>query len=263
MKRYSAALAIVIGLALSGIPQAGYSDGLGVDVSPAKLELQMQPGTNYNIPVSIHNSTASDTHIQASMVDFGVASNGNYQIDRVGSRAYSLMKYASINPREFDLPASTTQQVRLSVSLPPAQGLSGEYAGIVFFQTRPIRRSGVVAFSARIATKVYMTVPGTVKVDGAIAKMSALRAPDGELYRVLFKNLGNSHVYLRGQVEVQQGGHTIDRVQMPSEQLVERAGDRIIEVTGKSLPHGKYQAIATIDYGGKAMTGGEIAFEVK
>jgi hypothetical protein len=141
--------------------------------------------------------------------------------------------------------------------------LNGEYAGIVFFQTRPIRRSGVVAFSARVATKVYLTVPGTVKVAGAITKMTALHSADGQLYRVQFKNLGNSHVYLRGQVEVQQDGHTVDRIQMPSEQLVERGGDRLIEVTGKGLPHGKYQAIATIDYGGKAMTGGEISFETK
>jgi len=144
MRRFSALVALSALIAITA-PIAAYSDGLGITVSPAKLELQMQPGTSYNIPVSIHNAT-SDTHIQSSMVDFGVASNGNYEIQHVGAKQYSLMKFASINPREFDLPNSTTQQVRLSINLPDEKNMSGEYAGIVFFQTRPIRRSGVVAF---------------------------------------------------------------------------------------------------------------------
>jgi len=261
MRRFPALVALCALISVAS-PVAAYSDGLGITVSPAKLELQMQPGASYNIPVSIHNATG-DTHIQSSMVDFGVTADGNYDIQRVGAKQFSLMKFASINPREFDLPENTTQQVRLSINLPSAANMSGEYAGIVFFQTRPIRRSGVVAFSARVAAKVYMTIPGTVKIDGAITKMASLRSPIGQQYRVQFKNFGNAHVYLRGEVDVQQDGKSIDRVQMPSEQLVERGGDRVIDVTGKTLPHGKYQAIATIDYGGKAMTGGQISFEVK
>ena len=91
---------------------------LGIDVSPAKLELTMTPGTSYNIPVTVHNGSTDATHIQVSLVDFGVAQNGDYQIGPVGTRPNSLMKWASINPREFDLPANTTQQVRLSLALP-------------------------------------------------------------------------------------------------------------------------------------------------
>jgi hypothetical protein len=196
------------------------------------------------------------------MVDFGVNRTGDYEIKSVGSQEYSLMRWASVNPREFDLPANTTQQVRLSLSLPPGS-LSGEYAGIVFFQTRPVRRGNAVAFSARVATKIYLTIPGTVKIDGAITKMASAHGPFGQLYRVVFKNTGNAHVYLNGQLQVQRDGQTVEQLQMPAEELVERGGERLVEITGKPLTHGKYQAIATIDYGGKAMTGGEISFEVQ
>jgi hypothetical protein len=248
--------------ALALMPVSAYSDGLGLDVSPAKLELSMAPGSTYNVPVTVHNSTGIATHVQAAMVDFGVARNGDYEFAKAGARNDSLMRWASINPREFDLPAETTQQIRLSLDVPPGS-LNGEYAGIVFFQTRPVRRAGAVAFSARVATKIYMTIPGTVKIDGAIAKMSASSSAVGELYRVLFKNLGNAHVYLRGQLEVQKDGAAVDRITLPSEELVERGGERLIEVTGKHLPPGKYQAISTIDYGGKSMTGGEINFQAQ
>ncbi|MDQ2872935.1 MAG: DUF916 domain-containing protein [Candidatus Eremiobacteraeota bacterium] len=258
--RALAPLTLVAGLAL--MPAAVYSDGLGLDVSPAKLELSMAPASAYNIPVTVHNSTSNTTHVQASMIDFALAQNGDYRFEKTGSRGDSLMRWASINPREFDLPAGTTQQVRLSLAV-PSGNLNGEYAGIVFFQTRPVRRSGAVAFSARVATKIYMTIPGTIRIDGAIARMAASRAPAGELYRVLFKNTGNAHVYLRGQLQVQKSGQVIDRVSFPPEELVERGGDRLIEVTGKRLPAGKYQAVSTIDYGGKTMTGGVINFETQ
>ncbi|HEY8298021.1 MAG TPA: DUF916 domain-containing protein [Candidatus Baltobacteraceae bacterium] len=259
MKHFRALVFLTLIGALALMPNPVHSDGLGLDVSPAKLELAMTPGSSYNVPVTVHNSTSNSTHVQATMIDFALAQNGDYEFEKTGTRGDSLMRWASINPREFDLPAGTTQQVRLSLAV-PAGNLSGEYAGIVFFQTRPVRRAGAVAFSARVATKIYMTIPGTVKIDGAIAKMAASPAPAGELYRVLFKNLGNAHVYLRGQLEVQKNGQTVDRVAFPSQELVERGGDRLIEVNGKRLPPGKYQAIATIDYGGKTMTGGEINF---
>jgi hypothetical protein len=49
---------------------------------------------------------------------------------------------------------------------------------------------------------------------------------------------------------------------MPDNMLVERGGVRMIELAGKPLEPGTYQAIATIDYGGKTETGGQINFEV-
>lgn len=262
MKHYRAfafvtALAALVLLA----PQPAPAD-LGLDVSPAKLELTMTPGTTYNIPITIHNGAENATHVQATLVDFGVANNGDYQIERAGARHYSLMRWASINPREFDLASGNTQQVRLSLALPKSD-LNGEYAGIAFFQTRPVRRAGAVALSVRVASKFYLTIPNTVKIDGAITKMTASSAPSGEMYRVLFKNLGNAHVYLRGQILVKKGSETVAQLPMPDEMLVERGGERLVEVPGKGLPSGKYMVIAMIDYGGKTQTGGEIVYNKK
>lgn len=251
------AIAIVLGT--SGPAPAD----IGLDVTPAKFELSMAPGNTYNVPITIRNGGTDATHIQVTLVDFNVAENGEYVIEHVGARPNSLMKYASVNPREFDLPGNSTEQIRLTLTLPNDKKLSGEYAGIAFFQTRPTRRAGAVAFSARIASKFYLTIPGTVKIDGGIAKMTAGRAPGGEIYRVLYKNLGNTHQYLSGEVEVQKDGQTIQTIPMPRELLVERGGERLIEVNGSALSPGKYQVIAIVDYGGKTQTGGEIIYNAK
>lgn len=253
-----AALACV--LLMGQAPPGGAGLGMGLNVSPAKLELSMKPGETYNLPVTIQNGSGASTHVQASMVDFGVLPNGQYQFDKVGRRPYSLLRWASINPREFDIASNSTQQVRVSLNVPQAP-LSGEYAGIVFFQTRPERQQHAVAFSVRVASKIYLTITGTTKIDGAVAKMSAAPTSSGENYRVLFRNTGNTHVYINGELRVLKDGVTVDRIALPSSQLVERGGDRLIELSGKSLQPGKYQAIATVDYGGKTQTAGEIVFD--
>ncbi len=236
--------------------------GFGIEVSPAKLDISIPAGTTYNIPVTVHNTTADSIHIQASLVDFGVSQSGEYQFEKVGSRRYSLMRWSSINPREFDLPGGTTQQVRMTIAVPPDTHLSGEYAGIAFFQTRPVRRAGQnFAFSARVASKIYATVGSDQSPSGEIVKMDSAKAGGGESYRVLFRNTGKVHEYLNGQIVVQQGTQTVDRIAMPESLLVERGGERLVQVDGKRLPAGSYQIIATIDYGGKTETGGAITLQ--
>jgi hypothetical protein len=244
------------------IPSAGPTAGFGLEVTPGKLEISVPSGANYNIPITVRNSGFDVVHVQASMVDFGVGSDGGYEFQRVGTRPYSLMKWAAIRPREFDIKPGESQQVQLTIAMPQAT-LSGEYGGIVFFQTRPSRHHGeAVAFSVRVASKIYETIPGTVQLNGAITKMSAASGSRGETYRVTFKNTGNTHVYIRGQLVVQQGGNVVEQLTLGSGELVERGGDRILSIDGKKLAPGSYQAIATLDYGGKTETGGEIAFEV-
>lgn len=237
---------------------------MGLEVTPGKLEISVPTGATYNIPISVRNSSFDPVHVQASLADFGVGLDGSYEFQRVGARSNSLLKWAAIRPREFDLAPGSLQQVQLTVQLPQSASMAGEYAGIVFFQTRPSRRKGLsVAFSVRVASKIYETIPGTVKLDGAISKMAAVSGSRGETYRVLFKNKGNTHVYIRGLLAVQKGGAVVDQLTLADGQLVERGGDRLVQVTGKKLEPGSYQAIATIDYGGKTETGGEIAFDVR
>lgn len=252
-----------LAFAIALLPIAGSTTDYGLEVTPGKLEISVPLGATYNIPITVRNSSFDQVHIQASMVDFGVGTDGSYQFQKVGMRPYSLLKWGSIRPREFDLRPGEAQQVQLTVAM-PQENLSGEYAGIVFFQTRPARHGGrAIAFSVRVASKIYETIPGTVQINGAIAKMSAGSTAPGENYRVVFKNIGNTHVYVHGQLAIQQGNGVVQQLPIANGELVERGGTRVFSIVGKRLPPGSYQAIATIDYGGKTETGGEIAFQVR
>lgn len=244
------------------MPLVANTDGLGLNVSPGKLEISIPAGQTYNIPITIQNTSESTTHVQATMVDFGLSETGSLKFDKVGTREYSLMKWASIRPREFDTPSGTSQQVQLTLQIPKDARLSGEYAGIVFFQTRPTRGQRGMLFAARIGAKIYETIPGTVKIAGAVVKMKALVGENGEKYRVLFRNTGNAHVYASGSIQVKRNGVVVEQIPMPDDMLVERGQERLIELTGKRLESGSYQADALVDYGGSEDTGGAIAFAV-
>jgi hypothetical protein len=241
----------------------GDSIAVGLTVTPGRYEASVPLGSTYNVPISVSNTTTTSAHIQVSLSDFTLSQTGDYRFEKTGTSEFSLLRWAAVRPREFDIPPGTVQQVQLTIAMPSNPQLSGEYAGIVFFATRPERHGGGFAFSARVASKFYITVPNTVKTDGAIVKMTSSSTPGHENYRVLFKNLGNTHVYLRGQITIQKNGQVVDQVAMADNLLVERAGTRLIEASGKALPAGTYQAVATIDYGGKTETGGAINFEVR
>ncbi len=254
--------AAFIGAVLALVP-VGSSAELGLDVSPAKLEIVFTPGSSYNLPVTVHNNGQAAVHVLTSMSDFTLNLAGDYQFTKPGTNAYSLMKYATVNPREFDLPADQSQQVRLTITIPNSSTISGEFPGVVFFQTRPERHGGIgVAFSAKIATKIYAQIKDTVKASGRVEKFSTERSGPGQLYRVMFHNTGNGHVYLNGRVEVRKAGVLVEKVPIGPSLLVERGGERLMEIPGKKLEPGHYDAIAAVDYGGEKLVGGQLAFDV-
>jgi P pilus assembly chaperone PapD len=237
--------------------------GIGIDVSPAKLDMSIAPGGTYNLAVLVRNEQAATVHVQASEVDFGMSQSGDYEFGAPGSRPNTLMKYATVNPREFDLEPNAVQQVRVTFALPTSANLTGEQAGIIFFQTRPDRRRNSVMFAARVASKIYNTIPNTSKLSGAIDKMSVAVGPPGTgpLYRVVFKNTGNTHVYLKGSIDVKKDGKVVDHLPITQLPIVERGGLRMLELSGRKLDPGSYDVTAIVDYGGTTLTGGQVTFE--
>ena len=91
---------------------------LSLDVAPAKYEMQIAPGSAQTIPITVRNTGGTTVHIVASLSDFTVNSDGNYRFMPPGKGRYSMGSWVSVNPREFDLPANSMQQVRFSINVP-------------------------------------------------------------------------------------------------------------------------------------------------
>ncbi len=259
MKRYFRAL-VATALVVLATAYPATAD-LSLDVAPAKIEMQVTPGTPQTIPITVRNSSASPMHIQATLVDYKVGPGGDYIFSKPGTDRFSLSKWATVNPREFDIPPNSFQLVRMTINVP--HGISGEYSGIAFFQTRPLRhQGGGISFSERVASKVYL-YSGAIRLDGAVDDIAVKQTPIGQRFLIGFKNTGNAHLYLNGRIEIRKGSDVVARVQLPQQQLVERGGRRIIEAYSQKLPAGRYTALALIDFGGPNLAGGQTSFVVK
>ncbi|MDE2482850.1 MAG: hypothetical protein KGN02_11715 [bacterium] len=239
------------------------SADLSLDVAPAKLELQISPSTTQTFPITVRNSGTAPLHIQVSLSDFTLTPSGEYQFGKAGSHPYSLAHWLGVNPREFDVPPNTVQQVRVTLNVP--QHVAGEYSGIIFFTTRPERHeTHGITFAERVAAKVYAYTPASLRIDGAVDGIAVKETSIGERFLVGFKNRGNAHVYVNGRIEVRKGDQTVARVPFPPQLLVERGERRVLEayVTDK-LPPGTYTALALVDFGGPNLAGGQTTFTVK
>jgi hypothetical protein len=234
---------------------------LSVDVSPAKYELQTAPGKEETFPITVRNTSAATVHIVASLADYALGPSGNYLFAAPGRTPYSLAKDISINPREFDIQPGAFTQVRFSLNVPASA--NGEYNNLVFFTTRPTRGGSGLSIVERIASKIYVLIPNTLKVAGEVDDVTTQAEADGEHYLVGFHNTGNAHVYLSGRVEIKQGAAIVDRVTFPAALLVERGGKRVIDAVGKKLPPGSYSVVAMVDYGGTNLVAGQANLTVR
>ena len=247
----------VLGLALA----APSSADISVDVSPAKYELQTQPGKQETFPITVRNTSDSPVHIVASLSDYVLGPTGNYAFGPPGKSPFSLSKTITINPREFDLEPGSFTQVRFSVEVP--SNAAGEYSNLVFFTTRPPRKGVGLSIVERIASKIYVMIPESTRIGGEIDDVKAQSLGDGQHYLVDFHNTGNAHVYLSGRVEIKQGGVVVDRVAFPQGMLVERSGKRLIDAVGKKLSPGSYSVVALVDYGGPNLVAGQANITVR
>ena len=232
-------------------------------VVPGRIDLQISPGITSSVPVTVTNTSDIPLHIVVTSGEFTIDDTQTYAYSPPSVQGNSLATWLAIRPREFDIAPQSFQQVEISVVVPGRQ-LNGEYAGVVFFQTRPGRDSvhrGVgVAFAERYADKVYATVAGTGTRDGRVERVAADMVGNKERYRVAFRNTGNVHEYLNGRIEILRGGAIVQTLALPKNTLVERGGERNIEVTGERLVPAAYDVVAIVDYGA-GKTGGKIHLE--
>jgi len=237
--------------------------GLGLRVVPGRIDMEISPGVTSSVPVTVANTSDVPLHIVVTSGEFTIDDSGTYAYSVPSGQGTSLATWLAIRPREFDIAPQSFQQVQLSVVV-PGRRLSGEYAGVIFFQTRPgrdeLHRGIGLSFAERYADKVYATVAGTGSRDGRVEHVGAAADGAKEHYRIVFRNTGNVHEYLNGHIEILRGGTVVQTLPLPKNTLVERGGERNIEVTGDRLAPAAYDVVAIVDYGA-GKTGGKIHLE--
>ncbi|MCU0289602.1 MAG: DUF916 domain-containing protein, partial [Acidobacteria bacterium] len=166
-------------------------------------------GQSYTDAIRVLNVGNAEVMVKAYISDFDFQVNGDILFPDAGTGRYPLADYIRLNPTSLQLEPGEERIVRFTITMP--EDLTGEYHGIIFFQTQP---KGVkspapgkqVLVSSRIGAGIYTAVKNTViqssEIPDIFFKQPNAAQDSNSQYVILFHNNGNMHLRPTGQLKI-------------------------------------------------------------
>ncbi|HLP57839.1 MAG TPA: DUF916 domain-containing protein [Candidatus Deferrimicrobium sp.] len=232
-----------------------------ISVTPTLYELQIPKGQSYTDAIRVVNVGKLDVMVKVYLSDFDFQANGNIRFPDAGTGKYSLADYVRLNPTSLQLEPGEEKFVRFTLTMP--DNLTGEYQGILFFQTLP---KGIktpapgkqVMVSTRIGAAIYAAVKNTAIHSSEISDIffSQAQTPGNSSfhYALLYHNNGNIHLRPTGKLKILDaaGKEVASTPVNENKTSVLRDSFRIFEGDFKNkseLRDGSYKVVSEIDYG--------------
>lgn len=181
----------------------------GIKVWPTKMELTVDRGETVERSVNLENKSGDSARLRVYAMDFSIDKENNFTFSEPGHESYSCASWLNIEEADFELGPGESRKVKVVVSVPQEVEPGGHYAAL-FFETIPAEaEAGVsVTISSRIASLVYLTVPGVTEADIlAEAEIVSLLSP-GWVEKgpveigVLVRNTGNVHLEIAAKAHL-------------------------------------------------------------
>lgn len=255
-RKLTAVLFAVVHL-LTGVSGLQAQDS-GLDLSPVRYELEMQPGTDRTVVVNavFHApaSTAVTTREIATVSDWTIETNGSVRFLKAGSLPDSSSPWMIHSPVEFSLAPNVLQPIRITISV-PRDAKAGEYRSALIMEERPVSNRDAAAVRAlnvryRFAVLFYVMVSGKIPK----AELTGLSVEaDGKNVKVIpfLKNDGNVHLRPSARIAILDPQENVVFERPESAMTVLLSGAQLAEPVSfeKDLPPGRYQLRCTIDFG--------------
>jgi hypothetical protein len=242
----------------------------GLQISPAEVQLNADPGRSYTINLKVTNVTATDLIFDSVVNDFTAKDEtGTPQIienSTLPSTA-SIRTWVTAIP-EFTLPAHQTRQITAVLSVPESAEPGGHY-GVIRFIGRTASQTNVtgVSLNASAGTLVLIRVSGniteklelpTFTTTDTNGKQASLFETGPISFEQRYQNTGNVHVAPIGQIIVKDAfGNVVGQLKVNSSagNVLPGSVRRFDTELNKTTLFGRYTADLTVSYG---TTGGAI-----
>jgi hypothetical protein len=173
--------------------------GSGISLAPARLELEMPPGSETTVVVNLdyHSITENSqpVRIVASLNDWTIDRNGQVQFERAGALPNSASSWLIYSPAETTVTPGNLHSIRVTVSV-PKDATPGDHLTALIVEQRPDnlklnenRRQVVIRY--RMAAVFYIKVPQLHR-QGSLESLRAEATADQVVVTPLLKNSGNS-----------------------------------------------------------------------
>jgi len=173
--------------------------GNGISLAPARIELEMQPGTETTMVVNLdYHSTSENSQpvrIVASLNDWTIDRDGQVKFERANTLPNSASSWLIYSPTETTVTPGNLHAIRVTVSV-PKDATPGDHLTALIVEQRPDnikltenRRQVVIRY--RMGAVFYIKVP-QLRRQGSLESLRAETKDDQILVIPLLKNTGNS-----------------------------------------------------------------------
>ncbi|HKG58709.1 MAG TPA: hypothetical protein VKB05_02940 [Pyrinomonadaceae bacterium] len=181
------------------VPDAPKPSGNGISLAPARLELEMQPGTETTVVVNLDYHATSENsqpvRIVASLNDWTIDRDGQVKFERANTLPNSASPWLIYSPAETTVTPGNLHAIRVTVSV-PKDATPGDHLTALIVEQRPDniklnenRRQMVIRY--RMGAVFYIKVP-QLRRQGSLESLRAETKDDQILVTPLLKNTGNS-----------------------------------------------------------------------
>lgn len=269
-------------LLLLAAPQAA----AGLAVSPLKQEVLIKPGDAEKVRIHLSNAARgrgdAPQSARLEVMDFSASEGGALIFQKAGTRPDSASRWITLSKTEVKLAPGESQTVECLIQV-PRQAAGEYYSAIMTTMDSPTKTRGGIEISYRIASGIFVTVPGrplakkaevvrcevlwSSAEEGAPppdrpVDVGPLGAPDPPLPRLVavLKNTGHARFDASGQARIRwPDGRVLFRALLKTERACVQAGDARLFgcLVDKPLPPGEYLAEVDFSYqptGSKART---------
>ena len=173
--------------------------GNGISLAPARIELEMQPGSETTVVVNLDYHATSENsqpvRIVASLNDWTIDRDGQVKFERANTLPNSASSWLIYSPAETTVVPGNLHAIRVTVSV-PKEATPGDHLTALIVEQRPDnikvnqnRRQVVIRY--RMAAVFYIKVP-QLRRQGSLESLRAEANAEQVVVTPLLKNSGNS-----------------------------------------------------------------------
>lgn len=240
--------------------------GDGLSLAPARMELEMKPGTETTVVINLDyrstSGSAQPTRIVASLNDWDITGDGRVEFYKPNTKANSASSWLVYSPAETTVTPGNIHSIRVTVSVPP-DAAPGDHLTALIIEQRPDTikfnqnaRQMVVRY--RMASVFYIKVPNLTR-RGTLENLQARADAKGITITPTLKNEGNSVVRPTASVKIiDAAGKTV--AELPEIEPLPLLGGSLMSQSlfiENALQPGAYSVKYRVDFqdGGKPTEG--------
>jgi hypothetical protein len=229
-----------------------------IKIQPTLVEEKVEPGKSFSSVVNATNLGSSAQTYKVSVRDIESIDDNGYPVFAKEHEAtgFEMSSWVKISRSEITIAPGATAEVPFTVTVPKDASPGGHF-GTIFLSTQGEKPKTVGAsVGYQVGAILSFQIAGDVKEEARIRQFTSDKSIYGEskaVFRVKVENLGNTLVRPRGLLEIVDmfGKKTATLNLNESEAAILPHSTRDFTVTWDDdrVRMGKYQAIATLEYG--------------